>query len=137
MPRLAYALMDPHPGLVLEIIDADARDTRPDLERWLLADYLPGRVNGKNSVDTAVLWRTNAPDAGMKPEVRAAAEKTANAGKRLTLLWFLAEDPRDIWKTFMIGEDSRISSGSNGAVALVAPFVPSHMGTDQYDDQLR
>jgi hypothetical protein len=137
VPRVEYALMDPHPGLLLEVVDAPTAEARDALEDWLLTEYLPARVGPATPADTAMVWRTNPPDPGMKPEVRAAAEKTANAGKRLTVIWLLTADPREVWDDFVLGEDDRIAAGGHGAVSLVAPFIPSRMGTNTYDDQLR
>jgi len=137
VPRVEYTLMDPSPGLVLEVVDAPTADTRDDLERWLLTEHLPARVTTSTPAHTALVWRTNPPDPGMKPEVRAAAEKTANSGKRLTVLWFLTTDPRQVWDNFILGEDKLVAAGGKGRVSLIAPFIPSRMGTNTYDDQLR
>ncbi|MET0146321.1 MAG: hypothetical protein ABW328_16290 [Ilumatobacteraceae bacterium] len=137
VPRDVFSLMDPAPGLVLEVVDAPSADERDDLERWLLEDYLPGRVTADQHVSSAMVWRTNGPDDGMKPEVKARLAKVANGGRRLTILWFLTVDPRKIWADHFSSEVELVAAGGQGEVALVAPFIPSKMGTDTYVDQLR
>ncbi len=55
---------------------------------------------------------------------------------RLTLLWFLQEDPRTCWDHFL-GLDAEVAEVGLGRVELVAPFIPTVPGTDRYVDQLR
>ena len=137
VPRDVFSLIDPSPGLVIEIVDAPTSAEREDLEQWLLEDYLPTRVRPGNPVSSAMVWRTNGPDDGMKPEVKARLSKVANDGRRLTILWFLTVDPRDVWETFFVREGDMIAASGKGELALIAPFIPSKMGTNTYDDQLR
>ena len=56
---------------------------------------------------------------------------------RLTLLWFLQEDPRDCWEEHFTGLDAAVAESGLGRVELVAPFIPTVPGTDRYVDQLR
>jgi hypothetical protein len=51
---------------------------------------------------------------------------------RLTLLWFLRRDPREVWEEHFTGLDA-----GPGRIELVAPFIPTIPGTDAYVDQLR
>jgi hypothetical protein len=56
---------------------------------------------------------------------------------RLTLLWFLQQDPRTCWDAFT-GLDGEVAGAVPGArVELVAPFLPTLPGTDAYVDELR
>ncbi len=56
---------------------------------------------------------------------------------RLTLLWFLQEDPRSCWAEHFTGLDAALAEAGQGRVELVAPFVPTVPGTDRYVDRLR
>jgi len=137
VPNEVFSLMDPAAGLVIEVVDAPSSGQRDDLEHWLLDTYLPSRITAGNPVSSGMVFRTNGPDAGMKPEVRARLAKVANGGCRLTMLWFLTEDPRDCWQRFFSNEVDHIQAGGFGELALIAPFIPSKMGTNIYEDQLR
>ncbi len=55
---------------------------------------------------------------------------------RLTVLWFVEGDPRTAWELFA-GEGAHVEASGLGRVALMAPFLPTIVGTDTYVDQLR
>lgn len=137
VPSARFSLMDPAPGLVLQAVDAPDAESRDELERWLLEDYLPTRVTPDSPVSLAMVFQVTPPAKGMKPEVYAALEGVANGGRRLTVLWFLTKDPRDVWDEFFSNEVENVRAGGKGETALVAPFIPSKMGTTLYEDQLR
>jgi hypothetical protein len=136
VPHDMFALHDPSPGLVLQTIDAPSAESRADLEQWLSDTYVPSRVSADGPVWSAIIWQVTPPFPAMKPEVYAALKHVANEGRRLTVLWFLREDPRDCWDHFT-GESERIDPTGLGTVTLVAPFIPAKMGTTLYEDQLR
>ena len=56
---------------------------------------------------------------------------------RLTLLWFLEQDPRECWEAWFAGLDAAVAETGLGRVELVAPFIPTIPGTDRYVDELR
>lgn len=56
---------------------------------------------------------------------------------RLTLLWFLQEDPRERWEACFTGLEEAVAESGLGATSFVAPFIPTVPGTDTYVDQLR
>ncbi|KAF2817537.1 uncharacterized protein BDZ99DRAFT_470526 [Mytilinidion resinicola] len=139
-PRDVFTLLDPSPGLVMEILDAD--DEAPDssaLRKWLLDVHLPARVSVPHSpVDSAMVFATR-PLEAMPPEVLARIGEIAGAAnepRRVTVLWFLKRDPREVWE-WVAGEEERVKAGGEGRVRFCAPFVPARMGTNEYDDQLR
>lgn len=131
--RAEWALHDPAPGLVLQILDSEA-GRRDDLESWMLDEHLPRRVTGP--VTSAMVFRFDARvHAGLKPKIRAALQEQAGHGGRLTILWFLDQDPRHCWGHF-VDEPEAIAAGGLGHTSLVAPFVPARMGTNHLMDQL-
>ncbi|ALJ18896.1 hypothetical protein [Microbacterium sp. No. 7] len=136
VPHDMFSLMDPSPGLVLEVFDAPSADERGALEDWILDEHLPSRITPGGPVWCAILFRVNPPFKGMKPENYAALQGVANEGRRVTVLWFLTEDPRACWD-FFEQEIELAHRGGRGEATLVAPFVPARMGTTLYEDQLR
>lgn len=56
---------------------------------------------------------------------------------RLTLLWFLEQDPRECWDRHFTGLEETVAESGLGRVELLAPFVPTVPGTDRYVDRLR
>ncbi|MGO4689741.1 hypothetical protein [Glaciibacter sp. 2TAF33] len=136
VPRDVFSLMDPAPGLVLGLVDAESADDRPRLERWLLDDYLPAAVVPGGHSTSAMVFRTNPPDPRLRPDVLDRLARVAGNGGRLTILWFLDRDPATQWTaTFArVGEEIAVGGGE---LTLLAPFIPSMMGTDAYADVIR
>lgn len=137
VPRARFSLIDPAPGLVLQVVDAPEVEERDALERWLLEEYLPARVSPNGPVDLAMVFRVTPAPARLKPENFAALQGVAKGGRRLTILWFLNQDPREAWDGFFTNEAENIAAGGKGMTSLVAPFIPAKMGTALYEDQLR
>lgn len=136
VPADVFALMDPAPGLVVAVYDAPTAGARDALEDWLLDVHLPQRIVESGPVSSGLVFRVTPPYVGMKPEVFAALTEVANEGRRLTVLWFLREDPVDCWP-FFADEIADVRASGLGEVALLAPFRPSKMGTTLYEDRLR
>ncbi|MFH8346088.1 hypothetical protein [Streptomyces sp. NPDC018045] len=131
-PRDIHALDHPYAGLVVEVVDAaDARGCGA-LLRWLTDEWLPRRLAGSPAAMVTVFRPTPLPDDRM-PYVR----QVAGLDTRLTLLWFLQEDPRACWEPWFTGLDGEVAASGPGRVELVAPFVPTVPGTDRYVDELR
>lgn len=138
VPRARFSLMDPAAGLVLQVIDAPSSESREQLERWLLGHYLSSRVVPGSPISSAMVFRPNAPRVwGHSTQRYAELGEVANDGRRLTLLWFLTEDPRDVWYEHFAREQENIAAGCHGVTAFVAPFIAMKMGTSTYVDQLR
>jgi hypothetical protein len=138
VPRARYALHDPAAGIVLEVLDAPSREERPELDRWLLEDYLPKRVAPGGPVSLAMVFHPLAPKTYYHSKKNYEVLKNiANDDRRVTVLWFLHQDPQRIWSTHFSDEVENVAAGGHGQVSLVAPFIPAKMGTPLYEDQLR
>ena len=134
IPRDIFALINPYPGLVLEVLDAETPQARDGLERWLLESHLPARVRAPDSpAELAMVFRTTAP----RTHAAKDHDDVSNGGRRLSVLWFIDKDPHEVWAPFFGGEGEIVAGGGKGQVSFVAPFLPSKMGTDMYVDQLR
>ncbi|MDR5699101.1 hypothetical protein [Agromyces aerolatus] len=136
VPRDVFSLMDPAPGLVLGLVDAPSAEARPGLERWLLDDHLPGSLARMGHASSAMVFRTNPPDPRLRPDVLAGLARVAGNGGRLTVLWFLDEEPSANWDGRFGGLGDELAAGG-GELTLLAPFIPSVMGTDTYADVIR
>jgi hypothetical protein len=84
-----------------------------------------------------MVFRTNPPDPRLRPDVLAGLARVAGNGGRLAVLWFLDEEPARRWTDTFDRAGDEIASGGHGQVALMAPFIPSVMGTDTYADMIR
>jgi hypothetical protein len=131
-PRDFHALDHPYAGLVLEVIDADRPERRAELLEWLCARRLPRRLAGSPAAMVTVFRPTPLPADRM-----AYVKQVEGVGTRLTLLWFLQEDPRDGWATHFADLGADVARSGLGRVELVAPFIPTVPGTDRYVAELR
>jgi hypothetical protein len=57
-------------------------------------------------------------------------------GTRLLTMFFVQNDPRDVWGSRFTGLDAAVRDSGLGKVGLVAPFIPVIPGTNTYLDQL-
>lgn len=138
VPPARFALMDPAPGIVLQVVDAPTPEGRDDLQSWLVEEYLPSRVTPNGPVSLALAFQARTPGQfAHSVQVYADMMKVANGGRRLAILWFLTKDPRETWESEFRSELENVRDGGKGETVFVAPFIPSKMGTDAHVDQLR
>jgi hypothetical protein len=156
-PRLAVtrdATMQPHvvldhpfTGLVVEILDAppldgpttDGPDTpeRVALTRWLEQDE--ARTTLAEVGAGACLAFAPQPFAGGRidrPGTPPVAPP-AGVGRRLCVLWFLADGRHDDHPGSFAAHHDRIAASGLGEVRFSGAFVPTIPGTDRYVDELR
>ncbi|NGO71958.1 hypothetical protein [Streptomyces boncukensis] len=131
-PRDFHALDHPYRGLVLEVVDAPEAGRRAELLEWLRSRHLPGLLPGSPAALVTVFRPTPLPVDRM-----SYVQQVEGVDTRLTLLWFLEEDPRERWQEHFAERDARIAESGLGRVELVAPFVPTVPGTDAHVDALR
>ena len=132
-PRDVHALDHPYGGLVLEVIDTEDAAQRDRLTDWLLDRHLPAKLRAGGPAAMCVLFRP----LPLPGDRMTYVKQVEGVDTRLTLLWFLQDDPRTCWDAFT-GLDAEVAAAVPGArVELVAPFVPTLPGTDVYVDQLR
>lgn len=132
-PRDLHALNYPMRGLVLEVVDSVDGVAREDLDHWLEREYQP-RLVGEGS---PVMMSMRFEPIPMPGGGAATVENTAGLDRRVTLLHFLDQDPRECWDDWFVGNGEKIDEGGRGTMALAAPFIPTIPGTDIYADQLR
>ncbi|QGV80098.1 hypothetical protein [Streptomyces ficellus] len=130
-PRDHHALDHPYAGLVLQVIDTDGPAPRAELLHWLRTDHLPRRLAGSPAAMVAVFRPTPLPGDRM-----TYVKQVEGVDSRLTLLWFLDQDPRACWHDHFTTLGAP-QAGTWGRTELVAPFIPTVPGTDRYVDELR
>ncbi|MEV0120837.1 hypothetical protein AB0I16_04635 [Streptomyces sp. NPDC050703] len=131
-PRDVHALDHPYRGLVLEVIDAEDAAGRAELLAWLRSRNLPRALAGSSAAMVTVFRPTPLPGDRM-----AYVKQVEGVDTRLTLLWFLQDDPRECWEACFTGREEAVAGSGLGRVELLAPFVPTVPGTDLYVDRLR
>ncbi|WP_407552172.1 hypothetical protein QOM21_20905 [Streptomyces sp. Pv4-95] len=131
-PRDFHALDHPYAGLVLEVIDTDGPEQRAALAEWLRDRHLPRRLAGSPAAMVTVFRPTPLPGDRM-----TYVKQVEGVDTRLTLLWFLQEDPRDGWAAHFADRVAAVAESGLGRVELVAPFIPTVPGTDRYVAELR
>ncbi|MFI0215758.1 hypothetical protein [Streptomyces lydicus] len=131
-PRDFHALDHPYAGLVLEVIDAAGPRERAELLAWLRTRHLPQRLAGSPAAMVTVFRPTPLPSDRM-----AYVKQVEGVETRLTLLWFLQQDPREGWAAHFADLGREVAESGLGRVELVAPFVPTVPGTDRYVAELR
>ncbi|MDH2389027.1 hypothetical protein QCN29_09530 [Streptomyces sp. HNM0663] len=134
-PRDRHALDHPYAGLVVEVVDAEGPEQRPELLEWLRARELPRRLAGSPAAMVTVFRPTPLPGDRM-----TYVKQVEGVDTRLTLLWFLEADPRECWEACFssdAGLETAVAGTGLGRMELVAPFIPTVPGTDRYVDELR
>ncbi|MFE9030398.1 hypothetical protein ACFYOA_29750 [Streptomyces iakyrus] len=131
-PRDVHALDHPYAGLVLQVVEADTPEQRAPLLQWLRTRHLPKRLAGSPAALVTVFSPTPLPGDRM-----TYVKQVEGVDTRLTLLWFLQTDPRECWNPGFTGLTEAVTESGLGRVELVAPFIPTVPGTDQYVDRLR
>ncbi|MEV0638681.1 hypothetical protein AB0I77_27835 [Streptomyces sp. NPDC050619] len=131
-PRDIHALDHPYTGLVVQVIDVASPGRREHLLAWLCDDHLPKRLAGSPAAMVTVFTPTPLPLDRM-----TYVKQVEGVGTRLTLLWFLQDDPRAHWREHFADLDTAVEASGLGAVQFVAPFIPTVPGTDQYVNELR
>jgi len=131
-PRDIHALDHPYQGLVLEAIDAPDASTRERQLDWLRDERIPA-VLAASGAAMCLLFQPTPLPADKMPYVK----DVEGVDTRLTLLWFLPSDPREVWSEGFADAAAVVADAGHGRLELSAPFIPTIPGTDTYVDQLR
>jgi hypothetical protein len=133
-PRDYQALDHPYGGVVMEVIDAAEGHDRNELDAWLREQYLPWVHRSPENPIGMTVWFAPQPLPDDKmPDVA----DIPGVDRRLTVLHFLDDDPRDVWEARFTANGDRVELGGIGTMQFAAPFVPVLHGTDLYVDELR
>jgi hypothetical protein len=125
------ALDHGYPGAVWAVLQRDPAVAIDDFVRWLLDDHLPARLAG-----SSIAIATCATPRPKEPWWPAAAPEVPGVGERVMVACFLDDDPRACWNATFAGWGDALDATGRGRALLVAPFVPTIVGTDRYTDEL-
>jgi hypothetical protein len=133
-PRDYQTLDHPYEGVVMEVIDAAEGHDRAALDEWLRAEYLPWVHRSPENPIGVTVWFAPQPLPDDKmPDVA----DVPGVDRRITVVHFLDDDPRDVWDTRFARNGERVEQGGVGTLQFAAPFLPVLHGTDLYVDELR
>lgn len=137
VPQDVFALMDPPGGLVVQLLDVPTPQDRDGTIEWLGSDYLPERlavIGG--SARLAMIFQGAGHVPSMRPAVRELQQTADNGGRRIVVLWFLDDHPAIEWEGQFAAQIELLAASERAVLEWMTAFVPSHMGTDDYLDQL-
>lgn len=127
---LPLALEHPFKGFVSVMVDRH-EDTAPRaFSAWLREVAVPGAMEGSPWALTAGLTPIPLP-----PGAPVFQPDNKDHDRRMLLMCFLDEDPRDDFSIFTAFAEA-VDEGGLGTVSYVAPFIPTIPGTDTYTDEL-
>ena len=131
------ALDAPFGGLLVEVVDAPSPEGLAALEAWLRDTHLPAHLAGADA--GAVLAFTPVPFSQGRIEQPGtkAVEPPAGVGVQLCLLWFLDGNPLDGAGAAIAAHHAGLAASGLGTLRFSGAFVPTHVGTDDYVDDLR
>ena len=130
-PRDIHALDHHYGGLVVEVIDSADSDGREQVIAWMRDERAPGLMRG-SPVAMGLAFQPQPLPGDKQPYMK----DVEGVDDRLTVLWFTEGDPRDAWDLFA-GAGKAVEASGLGRVELMAPFLPTIVGTDTYVDELR
>ena len=131
------ALNHPFAGLVVEVVDAADVSDQEALEEWLANDHLPSVLLGSPAVMCLAFAPREFAQGRIEQPGTPPVAPTAKVGQRLCLLWFLEQDPADVFPEALAAHHNALAAHPKASLALSAPFIPTIPGTDAYVDQLR
>jgi hypothetical protein len=121
-----------YPGCVWMMFER-AEDTTADaFSSWLLDEFVAARFAA--SPVAIVSGFTPRPKEPWWP---AAAPEVEGVGQRVVLAAFVEADPREVWHDCFATLGADLDRSGRGSTLLVAPFIPTKPGTDEYVDELR
>lgn len=125
------ALDHPFAGMVTVIGECADDDARSRLGEWYRSEYLPRCLDRCS----ATLCLAFVPRA-MRADAPDDVPKLAAQPGRYLHLYFLDEEPGDVWSECFAGEGDAVAGTGLGSVIFASGFVPTVPGTDRYIDQL-
>ena len=129
------ALDHRYPGLAVGVLERAAGASDAALDAWLERDALPKLLAGGPIACTAVF----VPHATAgSPTENAPMDLGSPPGgpERRLLLFFLDAEPQRAWEPLR-GFAPTVDASGLARTLLLAPFLPTVVGTDTYTDQLR
>jgi hypothetical protein len=124
-------------GLVVEVIDAASSAALPALESWLTGEHLPRFLPRSAAAVVTAFTPVPFSQGRIERPGTPAVAPPEGVGRRLCLLWFLDRDPFACFPWSFDEHAAALRASGRGALRFCGPFVPTHVGTDRYVDELR
>ncbi len=125
------ALVHQYPGMVWTWLERDPSIALDEVRDWVLGEHIPLVL--ADAPVALTLAFSPMPKASWWP---AAAPEVPGVGDRLVLVHFLEGDPAEWWHPHFADLGASIDASGKARTLLVAPFIPTIPGTDQYCDEL-
>lgn len=122
-------------GLVNIFLDRTDGISEQKLNDFLTSTSLPSLLSQGSPVASCVNWKPIPRNDDVDGNAPMDLGSPTGGGERLLQIFFLEQDPREIWDLFKQYANDVNQSGL-ATVALAAPFIPTIVGTDTYTDQL-
>ena len=122
-PRLPRPGPSRTPGWSWRSIDAESAEQRAELLEWLRSRHLPRRLAGGPAAMVTVFRPTPLPGDRM-----TYVKQVEGVDTRLTLLWFLERDPREVWADHFTGLDTEVGRNRPGEGGVGGAVHPDRAG---------
>ena len=128
------ALDHRYPGLVSIHVDRADGVKHREFDQWFRSDGAAVLLGPDSPVAMVSSWRPIIPERG---ESDAPMDLGSGPGtpQRSAQVCFVEQDPATVWDRFR-DYAAAIDASGLATVRLVAPFIPTVVGTDTYTDQL-
>lgn len=136
-PLDVHALDHPFTGVVVQVLRTREGWARDELVRWLMADFIPGRLTAARAAMCLVSLDADLPDSVAQKTSRVPSAYGDEAARRLTLLWFVHDDVREGWQDRFASHAEGLAAGGLGDLEFASPFIPLVPGTNEHIDDLR
>ncbi|MBV0881454.1 hypothetical protein KTQ42_19365 [Noviherbaspirillum sp. L7-7A] len=136
-PLDIQALSYPFDGVVVEILKASPNTTRDVLLQWLAKEFIPTQIGPTEAEMCLICLDADLPDTVTRKTSRVPAMYGDEANRRLTLLWFVENDPATNWQRRFASHYEVIGATGLGEIEFSSPFIPTLPGTNRHIDRLR
>ena len=136
-PLDIHALDYPFRGVVVEVVRAVQGQSRQGLVEWLLDEFVPAQLEVTHAEMCLVCLDADLPDAVATKTARVPSAYGQAADQRVTLLWFVEQDPQERWHERFAAHPDALADAGLGVLEFSSPFVPTVPGTDRHIDDLR
>ncbi|WP_211214462.1 hypothetical protein [Actinomycetospora chiangmaiensis] len=135
-PLDIHALDHPFAGVVLEVVRTAAGQSRQALVDDLRHDVIPSRLGPAGAELCLVCLDADLPEAVSRKTARVPSAYGDAADERISLLWFVHDDPREDWEERFAPHRDALDDRGLGYLEFASPFVPTVPGTDRHVDDL-
>jgi hypothetical protein len=131
------ALDHPYRGMVMAWVEAPEGGSVADLGSWLTTTYLPSLLERDGRIAQVQLWTPrDFPDQQGVPTTPGTVVANRGIDRQVLAVFFLDAEPTAEWPATFAPMADDLAATGRATLRLIAPFIPTVRGTDQYLDQL-